>query len=119
MFVFEAVLTFLLIKHYLFDFVFQSDLMVQSKGSYGRLWGLAHSLLHGLGTFVVLMIYGIKLALILAVIDLVVHYHVDWVKSRWGAKDMKKPAYWNHFGLDQLAHGLTYVFFSGVIVRSL
>lgn len=119
MFVFEAVLIFLLIKHYLFDFVFQTDQMITAKGLYGRPWGLAHSLLHGVGTFVVLMIYGIKLALILAVIDTIVHYHVDWIKTRYGCRDMKKPAYWNHFGLDQLAHGLTYVFLAGVIVRSL
>lgn len=119
MFVFEAVLTFLLIKHYLFDFVFQTDRMVSDKGKYGQPWGLAHSLLHGLGTFIVLMIYGIKLALILTVIETVLHYHIDWIKSRWGSKDMKKPAYWNHFGLDQLAHGLTYVAIAGVVVRSL
>lgn len=119
MFVFEAVLTFLLIKHYLFDFVFQTDRMIQDKSVYGRPWGLAHSLLHGLGTFIVLMIYGIKLALILAVIESLLHYHIDWIKVRWGCRDMEKPAYWNHFGLDQLAHGLTYVFIAGVIVRSL
>lgn len=119
MFVFEAVLIFLLIKHYLFDFVFQTDRMITDKGSYGQPWGIAHSLLHGVGTFVVLMIYGIKLALVLAVIDTIVHYHVDWIKTRYGCRDMKKPAYWNHFGLDQLMHGLTYVFLAGIIVRSL
>lgn len=119
MFVFEAILLFLLIKHYLFDFVFQTDAMVANKGRYGHYQGLMHSLLHGLGTFTVLMVYNARLALVLAVIDFVIHYHVDWIKTRFGCRDMKRPEYWNHFGIDQLAHGLTYVFLAGVVVRSL
>ncbi len=119
MFVFEAVLMFLLIKHYLFDFVFQSDRMVTNKGYYGHPLGLAHSFLHGIGTATVLVAYSPRLALVLGLIDFIVHYHIDWIKSRFGCRDIKRPQYWQHFGLDQLAHGLTYLCFAGIIVRSL
>jgi hypothetical protein len=41
------ILTLLFIKHFLADFVWQTDTMVIEKGKYGYLGGLQHSGLHG------------------------------------------------------------------------
>ena len=49
-------------------------------------------------------------AVILGLIDFVVHYHVDWIKMRFGNRDIKTPAFWAQLGLDQLAHYLCYLF---------
>jgi hypothetical protein len=58
-------------------------------------------------------------ALIIAVVDGLIHYHVDWIKMNYGENDMSNPQFWNHLGLDQLAHSLAYVFIAGFVLRSL
>lgn len=120
MLMFELVLLLLFVKHYLFDFVWQTDSMVQHKGTYGDWRGIIHSVGHGVGTFIVVMLLlGFWWGLIIAVVDGVIHYHIDWLKMRYGEKDMSTPTFWNHFGLDQLAHSLTYVFIAGFLLRNL
>jgi hypothetical protein len=47
--------------------------------------------------------------LLVTVIEGVIHYHIDWAKVHFGIKDQTKPLFWNQFGLDQLAHQLTYL----------
>jgi hypothetical protein len=37
------------------------------------------------------------------------HYHIDWLKVKYGIKDNTKPLFWNQFGMDQLAHQLCYL----------
>jgi len=55
--------------------------------------------------------------LICGLIDLVVHYHVDWLKVKFGSKDITNPQYWREFGADQLAHQLTYLLFAYLLVN--
>jgi len=47
----------------------------------------------------------------LAVVALegIYHYLIDYIKVKYGSKDNTTPLYWNQFGLDQLAHQLSYV----------
>jgi hypothetical protein len=45
----------------------------------------------------------------LAFFEGIIHYHIDYVKVRHGEKNINTSCYWNHFGLDQLAHQLTYL----------
>ena len=42
-------------------------------------------------------------------IEGVYHYLVDYTKVKYGSKDNTTPLYWNQFGLDQLAHQLSYI----------
>lgn len=105
-------LTFVLlfIKHYIVDFPWQTQEEVENKGIYGNVAGIIHSLKHGFGTAIVFFITGphVTDAWILGLIDSVLHYHIDWVKMRFGCRDISQKAFWNQLGLDQLAHYLTY-----------
>lgn len=116
----ELVLVLLFVKHYLFDFVWQTESMIKHKGTYGDARGIIHSLGHAIGTLIVVFLFlGVWWALFFAVIDGLVHYHIDWFKMNYGNSDVSNPLFWNHLGLDQLAHSLTYVFIAGFILRNL
>lgn len=110
MFLYEVALLLLFVKHWLCDFVWQSPRMLAEKGVYGRFGGLQHSAYHAIGTFAVFAFGGWQFAAILAAIDFTLHYHIDWIKVQYGERDSSTPAFWNHLGLDQLAHYFTYVF---------
>jgi len=122
MFLFEASLLLLFIKHWLCDFVWQTPRMLNEKGVYGSIGGLQHSGLHSLCTFIIFgvaFLSGFTFALAMATIDFALHYHIDWVKVRYGCKDSSNPVYWKHFGLDQLAHSLTYLVMVSIFIRSI
>jgi hypothetical protein len=107
-------LLFLLqVKHWYIDFVDQSDAEVKGKGIYGNMTGMGHSIKHGIATLLcVLAIVGgeyFVFAFILALFDFVTHYHIDWVKMNYGNRDITTPQFWNHLGLDQMAHQLVYL----------
>lgn len=108
------VMALLLIKHYLFDFVFQSRFQLTTKHIYGHPGGLLHAGLHVLGTAPAFLLITPSVgggAAILAA-EFAAHYHIDWAKDQllrragWGYGDGR---YWAVFGLDQLVHGLVYV----------
>lgn len=102
-------LTLLFVKHWLADFVLQYPYMLSQKGSYGAMGGIHHSLVHAVGTFLAFVLLNAEMALFLAVVDGIIHYHIDWIKINYGAKDPAHPQFWAAFGLDQLAHSLTYL----------
>lgn len=106
-------LVLLQLKHWYIDFVNQSNDEVKGKAIYGNLSGISHSAKHGAGTFLALIIVTgwqyITFALALAVLDFVLHYHIDWAKMNYGNRDITTPQFWNHLGLDQMAHQLTYI----------
>jgi hypothetical protein len=103
-------LVLLQIKHWLIDFVYQTDDMIKHKGLYGHSIGLEHSLWHGAASVVILTLFTpIEWAVILAVVDFVVHYHIDFIKMRYGETDVTSKKFWHHLGLDQMLHQLTYI----------
>lgn len=115
------------IKHFVADFPLQTMTMVNEKGHYGKFGGIAHSAIHGFLTMAVVILTGIFfdpafaqdyfiLSLILGFIDFVLHYHIDWVKMRFGNRDLQTPAFWNQLGLDQMAHQLTYLVLTYIII---
>ncbi len=102
------------VKHFLADFLWQTDWMFLNKGRYGHPGGLAHAGLHAVFTAVVLLFAPAPLGLLLALVALefVIHYHVDWSKdhfTRRGSYTVEEKGFWVLFGLDQGAHQLTYV----------
>lgn len=107
-------LALLFIKHYVIDFVLQTEAMVKGKGIYGNPDGIIHSLQHAFGTALACFIcieqpfYWI----VLPIADFLLHYHIDYVKVKYGCRDITKPLFWNHLGLDQLLHSLTYLCFA-------
>lgn len=110
---FEALLG-LFIKHFICDFPLQMfPWLYQNKGRYLHLGGIIHATLHGIGTFAVLYFFvGFKASLVYAIIDLLLHYHIDWAKMNlsrhYGLKPDNSELFWLLLGLDQLLHHLTY-----------
>lgn len=109
------ILILLFFKHWIIDFLFQTNEQVAQKGIYGKWKGIEHSLQHGLGTALVLFFFlaYIEDVIILAVVDMVLHYHIDWLKmkiNKWKSLDITMPEFWFWLGADQFAHQLTYIF---------
>ena len=107
------ILALLFIKHWYIDFVNQTDAEVKGKGIYGNYEGIQHSAKHGLATlwiFVAVTGWGyLPFAVTLGFLDFITHYHIDWTKMNYGNRDITTPEFWNHLGLDQLAHYLAYL----------
>ncbi len=106
-----AFLFLLFLKHYIIDFILQTDAMVKSKGIYGNKDGILHSVQHAIGTLIVssLFIANPIIWVCLALFDFVAHYHIDWIKMNYGNRDITNPKFWNHLGLDQFAHQCCYL----------
>ena len=110
-----AVLLSIQVKHWYADFCIQTYAQTVRKGIYKDPVGISHSVDHTWSSLVVLLIVSffttINVALIipLCFIEGILHYHIDWFKVHFGCKDLTKPLFWNQFGLDQLAHQLTYL----------
>lgn len=114
------VLSLLGIKHFFADFVWQFDYMVREKGYYGQRGGIDHSLIHAVLTLFVLVPFaGTFDAFILAMLDGIVHYHVDWAKMTINRNKDLSPEdreFWIWLGLDQMAHFLTYVGIVAILI---
>ena len=98
-------------KHFVLDFILQNQYQIQNKGTYGHPGGILHSGLHGIATWLCL-IWFTPLALWLAFVDFVVHYHIDWAKmhlNRITGWTINQSPFWWLFGLDQYLHALTYI----------
>jgi hypothetical protein len=108
-----AALVLLQVKHFLFDFVFQTAYQLKNKGTYGHPGGLLHAGLHALGSLPAILLFQPSGAVIAGIVtaEFVVHYHVDWLKERvmkrhgWKVED---DNFWIALGADQLTHHLTY-----------
>ena len=110
------IFTLLITKHFVVDFPLQAAYQYTNKGTYGHPGGILHAGLHGIGTFLCLMVFS-PFAVLLGIFDMVIHYHIDWAKmninSKMGWGPTTHEQFWWLLGLDQLLHYLTYV---GIIV---
>lgn len=102
------------IKHLVADYLFQTSHMFLNKGRYGHPGGILHAGLHVGLTTVVLALFGVTFASILgiAVVEFIVHYHIDWTKEQLSKRaDLtpEKVNFWRLHGLDQALHQATYV----------
>ena len=108
-------LLLLQVKHWYADFKIQTYIQTVKKGIYRDWIGISHSVDHIWSTLVVFFVFSLFVALdpikilIVAFFEGIIHYHIDWIKVKFGCKDNTKPLFWNQFGLDQLAHQLTYL----------
>lgn len=114
---FESLILMMLlqVKHYVADFVIQTYAQTVRKGIYKDPVGISHSVDHSIGSLIVLFLasfivpLSLPLVILLCLIEGAIHYHIDWTKVHYGIKDITKPLFWNQFGIDQLAHQLTYL----------
>ena len=108
------------IKHYIGDFLLQTRWMASRKGRYGHPAGVAHAGIHGALSLPILLWFAPpwEMALALALAEVALHYHIDWVKARRmrdEAVTETDPRFWHYLGLDQAAHQLTYVALLAVV----
>ena len=106
-----TLITLLIVKHFIVDFLLQPKWMWSNKGISLHPGGLAHAGLHGLVTFIILSFY-VKYAFFIAFAEAVVHYVVDFLKmninSLYGWTSAN-PKFWVALGVDQFLHYMTYV----------
>ena len=110
----------MIVKHYIADFVLQTDWMARGKerarGWFGPL--LVHAGLHGLGTLLIVLVARPDLWW-LAPADFAVHAVIDRAKAlaslrlRWPVSD---PRFWWLMGFDQLLHQVTNIVVGTLIV---
>ena len=110
------------VKHFICDGPLQTRAMVEAKGHYGRPLGLLHSFIHAVGTVLVLAGFGFaaSLVLLLGVLDLVIHYHVDFTKENVVRKAGWTPShgpFWWALSADQTAHQLTYLLIAYIALK--
>lgn len=103
------------LKHCYADFVLQTYMQTVKKGIWLDPVGISHTTDHMYCTLAVLVLFncfvsiGIIPIVIVTVAEGLIHYLVDFTKVKYGNKDNTKPIFWTQFGLDQLAHQLTYL----------
>lgn len=118
-----VLLLLLQIKHYYADFVIQTYMQTVKKGVWLNPVGISHSLDHVWGTLVALLLFNFfipvsaGLILVIGFLEGLIHYVIDFVKVRYGIKDLTKPLFWNQFGMDQLAHQITYIIIALIILQ--
>ena len=107
------------IKHFIIDFVLQTQEEVKHKGTYLDWRGVRHSVKHGIGTVIVLWSIGagFELSWTYGLADFLIHYHIDWLKVH--ASKHLTPAdhqFWVWLGFDQTLHYLTYILFIATMI---
>ncbi|MCJ8055096.1 DUF3307 domain-containing protein [Shinella curvata] len=110
---FAAASVAFLVKHYLADFLLQTDWMATGKDrSEGWLLPLAaHAGMHGAMTAVLFLVVAPPLVW-LGLVDMLIHGAIDRLKSvstRRKALTPRQTAFWWLFGLDQTLHHLTHI----------
>ncbi|MBL8790529.1 MAG: DUF3307 domain-containing protein [Rhizobiales bacterium] len=108
------------VKHFICDAPLQTGAMVRDKGHYGRVLGIVHAGIHGAGTLGTLLLFGALplLAVKLALLDFVIHYHVDFSKEqivRRAGWTTSVPQFWWALSADQMMHQLTYLLLAWLV----
>ena len=109
-----VLLTLLQVKHLFADFFLQTPRMLGGRDRYFHLGRGEHAGLHALLSLIAFLVIGAPLAFafVLCLVEMALHYHIDWIKGRYSDRVADTPAdasYWRAFGADQLAHQLTYL----------
>jgi hypothetical protein len=100
------------IKHFIADFLMQYDYMLREKGIYGAEGGIHHSAVHAAWTFLILVFFchSANDVIVLALVDGIIHYHVDWAKQQLNrGLTSADRMFWVWMGADQALHYLTYI----------
>ena len=110
-----ALLILLQIKHWYADFKIQTYMQTVKKGVWLDPTGISHTLDHVWTSLLILLIFSIFhtipviTIIVVACLEGIYHYLIDYTKVKYGCKDNTKPLFWNQFGLDQLAHQTSYL----------
>ncbi|WP_406648056.1 DUF3307 domain-containing protein [Aliisedimentitalea scapharcae] len=102
------------IKHMFADYYMQTPKMLSGRGEYLHMGRAQHAGIHAIGSFLVLVLFGAPFlfSLVLAGIEWVVHFNIDYCKARYSDAKQYTPTqagFWRAAGTDQAAHHLTYI----------
>ena len=104
------------VKHCYADFYLQTYMQTVKKGVWLHPVGISHTTDHMYCSLIALLAFHIffvelspAIIIITTLVEGIIHYVVDFSKVKYGCKDNTKPVFWTQFGLDQLAHQLTYL----------
>lgn len=96
-------------KHFVVDFLLQTDWMAFNKHDPRKLGGYVHAGIHGIAT--ALILWGRPEFAAAAIIEAVVHFIIDCAKMNLGKINGWHPkthAFWYALGFDQYLHYMTY-----------
>ena len=109
-------------KHFICDYPMQNSYMLQ-KGS-DKDWILPlslHCFVHALFTFIIsILVTSFSLAIIVALIDFVIHFTMDRIKASkkmLGKYNPSDKAFWVSLGFDQMIHHLTSILLIWIILQ--
>ena len=120
----EAMFLFMLvIKHALADLVLQSRLTTGDKSNLKSPKGYIHAADHSLLTFVVCIFFtGILNAILIALLDFVLHFLIDYIKTRSVRRfnvQVNTSTFWVVQGIDQIAHYSCYFLYVLLLTNQL
>ncbi len=102
----------LMLKHFIVDLGTQQYIGPSNKHEYlGD--GHRHYFEHGIVTAFVALYFVPEIAVVIALLDYIIHWHIDWGKhhlNRFFNIEAKTPPWWWTNVLDQCLHVLTYYF---------
>jgi hypothetical protein len=110
------------VKHFIADFPLQREYMLKKTlPNWDFLLPLVtHCLVHALGTLI-LCLWLVPGLWWLAIVDFVVHFIIDRVKSgpRYLGRynNPARSSFWVVLGLDQMAHHITHIYFVFIIIQ--
>jgi hypothetical protein len=113
------ILVLLQVKHFLVDWILQTDSQIKHKGQYLHPVGIYHSLQHAAFTAVIAWVVNPSLALTLGIVDGLLHYHIDWAKQNLSSHhglSTNNKGFWMLMGLDQLLHQFTYILLVFILI---
>ena len=102
--------TVLMIKHFIVDLGLQQYLGPREK----HVWlgnGHTHYMHHGIATILVALWFAPEIALLIGILDYVIHWHIDWGKhhlNRFLKCEVRSQIWWWTNVLDQCLHVITY-----------
>ena len=112
------IMTALLIKHFLADYLFNPAYQPTNKHIYGSTGSLAHSGTHMAFCFLALMWFlPLEIVIYAMFFDGWIHYHEDWIKTKYLHKRKGLSDKFRRIitGFDQLVHMLTYVVIAWIV----
>lgn len=102
------------VKHMFADFFLQTPKMLSGRCAYVHAGRAQHAGVHIIGSAIVFALFGspAMFIVVLAVLEWIVHFHIDFGKARYSEVKKLNPQqaqFWQAMGADQTLHQLTYV----------
>lgn len=96
------------------DFFLQTRSMLDGRENYLHRGRFLHAGIHSAGSMIAFLLIDAAFLLVVPLVlaEWAVHFHIDWWKGRYTARQGLTPhdaQFWRATGVDQAMHQLTYV----------